>query len=93
MSDICRGDEREETRDKDPVSQRQRKRQAHSPAPAGSDVGGNFYNGIEWLACWLLDHAEGETITEEQLRSWAVEAWREHLKRQNDPDERPGEKQ
>jgi hypothetical protein len=51
-------------------------------------VGGDFYNGIEWLACWLLDNVEGETITEEQLRPWAVEAWREHLKRQNDQHQR-----
>lgn len=39
----------------------------------------DFYNGIEWFACWLLDHREGETITEEQLRPWAVEAWKLHL--------------
>lgn len=36
---------------------------------------GQFYNGIEWLACWLLDNTEGETITEQQLRTWATEAW------------------
>lgn len=36
----------------------------------------DFYRGIEWFACWLLDNVEGETVTEEQLRSWAVEAWR-----------------
>jgi hypothetical protein len=46
-------------------------------------VGGDLYNGIEWLACWLLDNAEGETITEEQLRPWAARAWAAHLKRQN----------
>jgi hypothetical protein len=45
---------------------------------------GQFYNGVEWLACWLLDNAEGETITEEQLRPWAAKAWEEHLKRAND---------
>lgn len=39
-------------------------------------VGGDFYNGIEWLACWLLDHAEGEVVSEERLRAWAVEAWK-----------------
>ncbi len=42
----------------------------------------DFYNGIEWFACWLLDHAEGETISEEQLRPWAQMAWREYLKQQ-----------
>ena len=50
----------------------------------GSAVGGEYYQGIEWLACWLLDNAEGETITEESLRPWAVAAWHAHLKRQND---------
>ena len=44
---------------------------------------GQFYSGVEWLACWLLDNAEGETITEEQLRPWAAKAWSEHLKRSN----------
>ena len=38
-----------------------------------------FYDGIEWFACWLLDHAEGETITEEQLRPWAVSAYQGYL--------------
>lgn len=56
-------------------------------APACSAVGGDFYKGVEWLACWLLDNAEGETITEEQLRPWAVKAWEAHLKRQNAPHE------
>ena len=46
-------------------------------------VGGDFYLGIEWMACWLLDNVEGETITEEQLRPWAAKAWAAHLKRQN----------
>ncbi len=49
-----------------------------------SAVGGEFYNGLEWLGAWLVDHAEGETITEELVRCLACEAWREHLKRQND---------
>ena len=49
----------------------------------GYAAGGDFYNGIEWLACWLLDNVEGETITEEQLRPWAAKAWAEHLKRHN----------
>ncbi len=47
---------------------------------ADKSAGDGFYGGIEWFACWLLDHAEGETISEEQLRPWAVQAWREHLK-------------
>ena len=34
----------------------------------------DFYKGIEWFACWLLDNVEGETITEEALRPWAVKA-------------------
>lgn len=54
-----------------------------SDATACSAVGGDFYNGVEWLACWLLDNAEGETITEEQLRWWAAKAWEAHLKQQN----------
>jgi hypothetical protein len=53
-----------------------------SPAP-GYAVGGDFYNGIEWLACWLLDNVEGEMISEEQLRPWAAKAWEAHLKRPN----------
>ncbi len=48
-----------------------------------SAVGGEFYSGLEWFACWLLDHAEGETITEEILRPWAYKAWQAHLKKQN----------
>jgi hypothetical protein len=48
-------------------------------AETGSAIGSDFYNGIEWLACWLLDNAEGETITEEQLRPWAFQAWNAHL--------------
>ena len=44
-------------------------------------VGGDFYGGIEWLACWLLDNVEGETITEEQLRPWAAKAWEAYLNR------------
>jgi len=42
---------------------------------------GDFYNGMEWFACWLLDNVEGETITEEQLRPWAAKAWEQHLAR------------
>ena len=44
-------------------------------------VSGDFYGGIEWFACWLLDYAEGETIAEEQLRPWAVRAWKKHFQR------------
>lgn len=36
---------------------------------------GDFYRGMEWFACWLLDHAEGEIIMEELLRGWVTEAW------------------
>ena len=54
-----------------------------SDAATCSAVGGEFYNGLEWFACWLLDHKEGDTITEELLRPWAYEAWKEHLVRQN----------
>jgi hypothetical protein len=57
--------------------------EARQSAAACSSVGGDFYQGIEWLACWLLDHAEGETITEEQLRPWAQKAWFAHLDRKN----------
>jgi len=52
-------------------------------APTGYAVGGEFYQGVEWMACWLLDNVEGETISEEQLRPWAIEAWKAHLKRHN----------
>jgi hypothetical protein len=31
----------------------------------------------------MLDHVEGETVTEELLREWATKAWREGKKRQN----------
>lgn len=40
----------------------------------------NFYRGVEYFACWLLDNVEGETITEEQLRPWAQQAWLERKK-------------
>ena len=46
-------------------------------------VGDNFYSGIEWLACWLLDNCEGEEITEEQLRPWAAKAREAHVFRHN----------
>jgi hypothetical protein len=48
----------------------------------GKKAVGGVYSGIEWMAAWLLDHAEGETVMEEQLRSWAVAAWTEHLQQQ-----------
>jgi hypothetical protein len=44
-----------------------------------STVEGDFYNGIEWFGAWLVDHAEGEIITEELIQEWAVKAWQEHL--------------
>ena len=40
-----------------------------------------FYNGIEHLACWMLDNVEGEEVTEEHLRRWAIEAWSKHRTR------------
>lgn len=40
-------------------------------------VGGDFYNGMEYLAAWLLDNVEGEIVTEELAREWAIKAWRE----------------
>lgn len=55
----------------------------HWPVVTGSAVGGDFYKGIEWFACWLLDNNEGETIYEERLRSWAADAWKAHLKQPN----------
>ena len=58
--------------------------EARQSAEACSSVGGDLYKGIEWLACWLLDNVEGETITEEQLRPWAQKAWLAHLDRKND---------
>lgn len=48
----------------------------------------DFYRGVEYFACWLLDNQEGETITEEVLREWATRAWRARKKRQNAGDER-----
>jgi len=70
--DECEGKCPESERGKSPLD-----------AAAGSSVGGDFYQGIEWLACWLLDNVEGETITEEQLRPWAQKAWFAHLDRKN----------
>ena len=55
---------------------------------SGSAIGCEFYNGMEWLAAWLVDHAEGETVTEELARQWAVEAWQEHVRRQGPNDSR-----
>ena len=46
-------------------------------------VNGDFYNGIEWLGAWLVDHAEGETITEELVQHLCIQAWKGHLKRHN----------
>ena len=42
-------------------------------------VGSDFYQGMEWLGAWLIDHAEGEIVTEELAREWAAKAWLEHL--------------
>jgi hypothetical protein len=47
---------------------------AHAPDCAENARHEGTKEGIEWMACWLLDHKEGETITEELLRQWACEA-------------------
>jgi hypothetical protein len=65
------------------ASEREREALCPSDATTCSSVGGDFYKGIEWLACWLLDNCEGEEITEEQLRPWAQKAWLAHLDRKN----------
>jgi hypothetical protein len=60
--------------------------EAKPSAPvAGSAVGGKFYKGMEWFGAWLVDHAEGEIISEELVHRWAVEAWHDHLKKQTTP--------
>lgn len=66
-----------------PICFGQLERLCPSDATTCSSVGGDFYKGIEWLACWLLDNVEGEMITEEQLRPWAQKAWLAHLDRKN----------
>ena len=45
--------------------------------------GGDFCSGIEWFGGWLVDNAEGETITEELLAMWASKAWQAHAEKQN----------
>lgn len=49
--------------------------------------GGEFCSGIEWFGGWLVDNAEGETITEELLAMWAGKAWQAHVEKQNTPDQ------
>lgn len=48
-------------------------RELAATEPASTE--GSFYDGIEWLAAWLVDHCEGETVTEELARRWAIDAW------------------
>ena len=31
-------------------------------------------DGFDYIACWLIDHAEGETITEENMQFWVSKA-------------------
>lgn len=38
-----------------------------NPTPVGS-----FDDGWESFCCYLIDHAEGETISEEALHRWAA---------------------
>jgi hypothetical protein len=47
------------------------------PTLSKKKVRNTFYNGMEYFAAWLVDHAEGETITEELLREWAIKAWKQ----------------
>jgi hypothetical protein len=47
------------------------------------DIDPEFYSGIEWFGAWLVDHVEGEILTEELIHRWACEAWKEHLEKQN----------
>jgi len=42
-------------------------------------VGSDFYNGIEWMAAWMVDNVEGEEVDELTLRQWAIDAWLLHL--------------
>ena len=42
-----------------------------------------FYLGLEWLGAWLVDHAEGETVSEELVVQWCNQAWAKHLLKPN----------
>lgn len=54
------------------------------PSSSGSvQVGGDFYNGVEWLAAWMVDNVEGHEVGEEELREWAAKAWLQHVEKQN----------
>ena len=53
-------------------------------------IGDQFYEGVEWLACWLLDNCEGEEIAEEQLRPWAARAWEARVSRHNEKSQESG---
>ena len=62
---------------------------ARSVHRACSGATKDFYRGIESFAAWLVDNAEGETVTEELVLIWATKAWREGKKRQNVKDHSP----
>ena len=54
------------------------------PSSTGSLAkGGDFYNGIEWMAAWMVDNVEGHEVAEEKLCEWAAKAWLQHIKKQN----------
>ena len=54
------------------------------PSSTGSLAkGGDFYNGIEWMAAWMVDNVEGHVVAEEKLCGWAAKAWLQHIKKQN----------
>ncbi len=46
-----------------------------------------FYLGVEWLGAWLVDHCEGETVSEELVVKWCSVAWAAHILRQNAKNE------
>lgn len=47
----------------------------------------SFFEGLTWMAAWLVDHCEGETVEELLVLKWADDALKEHKKRQNTTDE------
>jgi len=54
------------------------------PSSTGSLAkGGDFYNGIEWMAAWMVDNVEVQKVSEEKLRVWATKAWLQHIEKQN----------
>lgn len=45
------------------------------PVP-GSESKDQFREGVEWLGAWLVDHCEGEMVSEELVMQWATDALR-----------------